>query len=47
MLTSVVDPDPVRGRGPDPGSFYYEAKIVRKTLIPTVLYLQKVISRKK
>jgi hypothetical protein len=32
------DPDPlVRGMDPDPGSFYHQAKVVRKTLIPTVL----------
>jgi hypothetical protein len=40
LIISVADPDP-----PDPhvfgprgsGSFYHHAKIVRKTLIPTIL----------
>jgi hypothetical protein len=32
----VADPDPlVRGTDPVPKSFYHQAKIVRKTLIPT------------
>jgi hypothetical protein len=46
IFTSVADPDP--NPDPDPpdphvfgppgsGSFYYHAKIVRKTLIPTIL----------
>jgi hypothetical protein len=35
LITSVADPDPYVF-GP-PGSFYHEAKIVRKRLIPTVL----------
>jgi hypothetical protein len=43
-LTSVADPDPnpsdpyVSGpQGSGSGSFYHQAKIVSKTLIPTVL----------
>jgi hypothetical protein len=40
VMSSVPDPDP-----PDPhvfgppgsGSFYHQAKIVRKTLVPTIL----------
>jgi hypothetical protein len=35
VQSSVPDPDP-HVFGP-PGSFYHQAKIVRKTLIPTVL----------
>ncbi len=62
MYLGLPDPDwQVRCMDPAPaesGSFYHQAKIVRKTLIPTVLwllfglfmsekwYLQKVISRK-
>ena len=42
VTTSVRDPDPdpedPHVFGP-PGSFYQQAKIVRKTLIPTVLLL--------
>jgi len=37
---SVPDPDPTDPRvfgPPGSGSFYHQAKIVRKTLIPTVL----------
>jgi hypothetical protein len=37
-----TDSDPlVRGMDPDPdtGNFYHQAKIVKKTLIPTVLWL--------
>ncbi len=44
MFLGLQDPDPdplVRGMDPDPDpvpdSFYYQAKIVRKTLIPTIL----------
>jgi hypothetical protein len=50
MLLGLLDPDPlVRGTYPDPEpdpdpSIYNQAKIVRKTLIPTVSWLQKVIS---
>jgi hypothetical protein len=37
MFLSLLDPDPlVRGTDPDPDN---QAKLVRKTLIPTVLYL--------
>ncbi len=37
---SVEDPDPlVRGPDPAPDPFYHQPKIVRKTLIPTVLWL--------
>jgi hypothetical protein len=35
MFLGLLDPDPdplVRGMDPDPGSFYNEARIVRKTL---------------
>ncbi len=41
MLLGLLDPDPiVRGTGTDrSGSFYNQAKVVRKTLIPTVLRL--------
>jgi hypothetical protein len=50
LSASVLDPDPnpnldldplVRGMDPAPGSgsFYHHAKIVRKTLIPTILRL--------
>jgi hypothetical protein len=35
MMISVADPHVFRP--PGSGSFYYQAKIVRKTLIPTVL----------
>ena len=54
-LGSVADPDPPEPHvfgPPGSGSFYHHAKIVRKTLIPTILwllcmvpYLQKVISQ--
>jgi hypothetical protein len=40
MFLGLPDPDPsVRGMDPDPGSgsFYHQAKKVRKTLIPTAL----------
>jgi hypothetical protein len=39
--TSVGDPDPyfVGPHGPGSGSFYHQAKIERKTLIPTVKVL--------
>jgi hypothetical protein len=44
MFLGPPDPDPlVRGMDPDPNpaldpeSFYHHAKIVRKTLIPTIL----------
>jgi hypothetical protein len=47
VTSSVMDPDPDLVFGPPgsesisqrygPGSFYHQAKIVRKTLIPTVL----------
>ncbi len=37
MFLGLPDPDPlVRGVDPDP-DFYHHAKIVRKTLIPTIL----------
>jgi hypothetical protein len=39
MFLGVPDPDPlVRGTDPDP-ALEHQAKIVRKTLIPTVLWL--------
>jgi hypothetical protein len=40
MFLGLQDPDPdplVRGMDPVPDSFYHHAKIVRKTLIPTIL----------
>ncbi len=41
-VTSGADPDDPGSdplvRGTDPGSFYHQAKIVRQTLIPTVLW---------
>jgi hypothetical protein len=38
MFLVLLDPDPDQlGRGMDYGSFYHEANIVGKTLIPTVL----------
>ncbi len=37
--SSVADPDPYVFGSPGSGSFYHQAKIVRKTLIPTVLWL--------
>ncbi len=40
MFLGLPDPDPlVRGMNPDPAPdpFYHHAKIVRKTLIPTIL----------
>jgi hypothetical protein len=38
MFLGLIDPDPiVRGMNPDPDPFYHEAKIVRKTWIPTGL----------
>jgi hypothetical protein len=38
-VLGVLDPDPlVRGMDPDPVSFYHQSKIVRKTLISTVLW---------
>ncbi len=40
IFLSLLDPDPdplVRGSGS--GSFYHQVKIIRKTLIPTVLWL--------
>ncbi len=36
-LVRGMDPDPDPALDPDPGSFYHHAKIVRKTLIPTIL----------
>ncbi len=50
LKTSVADPDPnpdpsdlyvfgPPGSGPGSGSFYHQAKIVRKTLNPTALWL--------
>ncbi len=36
MFLGPLDPDPLV-RGTDPGAFYHQAKIVRKTLVPTVL----------
>ncbi len=43
MFLGLLDPDAlVRGTylaGSRPGFFYHQAKIVRKTLIPTVLWL--------
>jgi hypothetical protein len=44
MFLDLLDPDPdplVRGLDPGSGSgsFYHHAKIVRKTLIPTILWL--------
>jgi hypothetical protein len=36
-LVRGMDPDPALD--PDPDSFYHHAKIVRKTLIPTILWL--------
>ncbi len=39
-MGSFADPDPlVRDPAPDPGPLNHQAKIVRKTLIPTVLWL--------
>jgi hypothetical protein len=35
MILGLLDPDPLVRHGS--GSFYNQAKIVRKTLIPTVL----------
>ncbi len=37
--TSVADPDPYVFGLPNLGSFFHQAKIVGKTLIPTVLSL--------
>ncbi len=36
-LVRGMDPDPDPALDPDPDSFYHHAKIVRKTLIPTIL----------
>jgi hypothetical protein len=38
MFLGLLDPDLlVRGADPNPSITYHQAKIVRKTLIPTVL----------
>jgi hypothetical protein len=42
MFLGILDPDPdplVRGTKSGSGSFYHQAKRVRKTLIPTALRL--------
>ncbi len=42
MVLGLLDPDPeslVRGTDPDPDPELNKAKIVRKTFIPTVLWL--------
>jgi hypothetical protein len=38
MFLGLADPDPIV-KGTDPDPFYHQAKIERKTLIPTVLLL--------
>ncbi len=38
-MPSVADPDPHVFEPPGSGSFYHHAKMVRKTLIPTILWL--------